>query len=289
MKLILGLIVVIGCVLGGYLLHHGHLILLFVPTEYLIIVGCAVGGMIIQNPTRGLIRLSKDLFGQFRGGGPEKEQYLEILKLNYELMQLARRDGVLSLEDHVNNPGESAIISKYPSFMQDSHAVHFLCDTLKLFVAGVLDAHNLDELMERDLEVLHHEEMETANAMTMLGDSLPAIGIVACVLGIILTMASVDEGAAIVGQRIAGALVGTFLGVFLAYGFAGPLAGALESKAAAKSRYYQCIRHIIAASVNGVNPGMAVEVGRRNIYSVDRPTFEELEEALRELKSGGKG
>lgn len=173
--------------------------------------------------------------------------------------------------------------------MQDSHAVHFLCDTLKLFVAGVLDAHNLDKLMERDLEVLHHEEMETANTMTKLADSLPAIGIVAAVLGIILTMASVDEGAATVGKKIAGALVGTFLGVFMAYGFAGPLAGALKSKAAAKNRCYQCIRHIIAASVNGVNPGVSVEVGRRNIYSVDRPTFEELEEALRELKSGGQG
>ncbi len=289
MKLILGLIVVICCVLGGYVLHHGQLILLFVPTEYLIIIGCAAGGMIIQNPTRVLIRLIKDLFGQLGGGGPGKAQYIEILEMNYELMQLARKDGVLSLEAHVNNPGESAIISKYSSFMKDSHAVHFLCDTLKLFVAGVLDAHNLDELMERDLEVLHHEEMETANAMTKLGDSLPAIGIVAAVLGIILTMASVDEGAAIVGQKIAGALVGTFLGVFLAYGFAGPLAGSLESKAAAKSRYYQCIRQIIAASVNGVNPGMAVEVGRRNIYSVHRPTFEELEQALRELKSGAKG
>ena len=289
LKLILGLIVVIGCVLGGYVLHHGELILLFVPTEYLIIVGCGGGAMIIQNPARVLVQVVKDLFGLLGSGGPGKAEHLEVLKLNYELMQLARKDGVLSLEEHVNDPDKSVIISKYSSFIKDRHAVHFLCDTLKLFVAGVLDAHNLDELMERDLEVLHHEELETANAMTKLADSLPAIGIVAAVLGIILTMASVDEGAAVVGQKIAGALVGTFLGVFMSYGFASPLAGSLESKAAAKSRYYQCIRQIIAASVNGVNPGMAVEVGRRTIYSVDRPTFEELEESLREIKSGAKG
>lgn len=287
MKLILGLLVVIGCVLGGYVLHHGQLILLFVPTEYLIIVGCAGGAMIIQNPPRVLIRLVKDLLGQLGGGGPGKKEYVDVLKMNYELMQLARKDGVLSLEGHVNDPEQSGIINKYTSFIKDQHAVHFLCDTLKLFVAGVLDAHSLDELMERDLEVLHHEEMETSQALLKVADALPAIGIVAAVLGIILTMASVDEGAAIVGQKIAGALVGTFLGVFLSYGIVGPMAGALEGKANAKGRYYQCIRYVLAASVSGVNPGMAVEVGRRNIYSVDRPTFEELEEALRELKGSG--
>jgi chemotaxis protein MotA len=261
-------------VLGGYVLHHGQLILLFVPTEYLIIAGCVLGAMIIQNPARVLFRLIKDLLGQLGGGGPGKKEYLDILKMNYELMQLARKDGVLALETHVNEPDQSSIISKYKSFTKDHHALHFLCDTLKLFVAG---------------EVLHHEELETSQAMSRVADALPAIGIVAAVLGIILTMASVDEGAAVVGQKVAGALVGTFLGVFLSYGFASPLAGSLEVKANAKGRYYQCIRHILSASISGVNPGMSVEIGRRNIYTVDRPSFEELEQELRELKGGGKG
>ena len=289
MKLILGIVVVVGGVLGGYVLHHGQLILLFVPTEYLMIAGCVLGAMIIQNPTRVLFRLIKDLLGQLGGGGPSKKDYLDLLKMTYELMQLARKDGVLALEAHVNEPDQSSIISKYSSFTKDHHALHFLCDTLKLFVAGVLDAHNLDELMERDLELIHHEELETSQALSKVADALPAIGIVAAVLGIILTMASVDQGAAVVGEKVAGALVGTFLGVFLSYGFASPLAGSLEVKANAKGRYYQCIRHILSASIGGVNPGMSVEIGRRNIYTIDRPSFEELEEELRELKGGGKG
>ncbi|MCP4005282.1 MAG: flagellar motor stator protein MotA [bacterium] len=287
MKLIGGLIVVFGCVLGGFVLHHGNLMQLFVPTEYLIILGCLVGGMIVKNPGTVMIALVKDILGLIKGGGPGKKEYLEVLKMIYELMQLARKEGVLALESHVNDPGTSSVFSNYPTFTNDHHAVHFLCDTLKLFVAGVLEPHNMDELMERDLDVLHHEEMQTANAMTNAADSLPAIGIVAAVLGIILTMSAIDQGAAAVGMKVAGALVGTFLGVFIAYGMAGPIAGSIEAKIDAKGRYMQCIRHVLAASINGVNPPMAVEIGRRTIFMHDRPTFEELEEALREMKGGG--
>ncbi len=286
MKLILGLVVVIGCTLGGYLLHHGELILLFVPTEYLIIVGCAGGAMIIQNPVRVLIRLVKDIFGQLGSGGPAKKEYLDVLKMNYELMQLARKDGVLSLEAHVNDPHESAIINKYTSFIKDQHAVHFLCDTLKLFVAGVLEPHPMDELMERDLEVLHDEALEPSQAVQTLADALPALGIVAAVLGIILTMQAIDQGAEVVGMKVAGALVGTFMGVFLSYGFAGPFANAMASNVKSSEQYYACIRHVLFASISGVNPPMAVEIGRRSIPSADRPSFEELEEALREVKKG---
>jgi chemotaxis protein MotA len=285
-KLIIGLAIVLGGTLGGYVLHHGQLILLVIPTEYMIILGCLIGSMIISNPTRVLITTLKEVIGQFGGGGaPGKSDYVDLLKMNYELMQLARKEGVLALEEHVNEPGESAIFSKYPSFTKDHHAVAFLCDTLKLFVAGVLDPHNMDELMERDLEVIHHEELEPAAALTKAADSLPALGIVAAVLGIILTMAAVDQGATVVGEKVAGALVGTFLGVFLSYGFVSPLAGSLEVKVNGKSRYYQCIRQVLSASISGVNPPMAVEIGRRTIYNADRPSFEDLEEALRELKS----
>ena len=287
MKFIIGLVVVLGCVLGGFMLHHGNPMLLLVPTEYLIILGCLFGAMIIKNPVAVLKGLARNLVGLLKGGGPGKKHYLEALLMIYELMQLARKDGVLALEGHVNEPHESAILSKYPTFIKDHHAVAFLCDTLKLFVAGVLDAHNMDELMERDLEVMHHEEMEPAEAMTNAADSLPAIGIVAAVLGIILTMSAISEGPEKVGMKIAGALVGTFLGVFFAYGFVGPMAGAMAATVDAKGRYYQVLRHVLSASISGVNPPMAVEIGRRSIQMVDRPTFEELEEALREMKSGG--
>jgi chemotaxis protein MotA len=282
-KFILGLIVVVGCVLGGFVLHHGQLILLFVPTEYLIISGMAIGAMVAANPGHVLLDVLRQACGLFRGA-PGRKQYVELLQMIYELMQLARKEGVLALEGHVNQPHESSILSKYPSFTRDRESVHFLCDTLKLFVAGVLEAHALDELMERDLEVLEHEDLEPSKAIQNVADSLPAIGIVAAVLGIILTMQAIDQGPAAVGVKVAGALVGTFLGVFMAYGVASPLSLAMASAAHGRSRYRTCIRHVLNASVSGVNPPMAVEIGRRNIAIADRPTFEELEEALRQTK-----
>jgi chemotaxis protein MotA len=282
-KFVLGLVVVIGCVLGGFVLHHGQLILLFVPTEYMIISGMAIGAMIAANPGHVLVDTLRQICGVFKGA-PGRKQYVELLQMIYELMQLARKEGVLALEGHVNQPHESSIMSKYPSFTRDHESVHFLCDTLKLFVAGVLEAHALDELMERDLEILSHEDLEPSKAIQTVADGLPAIGIVAAVLGIILTMQAIDQGPAAVGVKVAGALVGTFLGVFLAYGVASPLSLALAAAAHGRARYRACIRHVLNASVSGVNPPMAVEIGRRNIAIADRPSFEDLEEALRQTK-----
>jgi chemotaxis protein MotA len=282
-KFLLGLGLVFGCVLGGFVLHHGQLMLLFVPTEYLIISGMAIGAMIAANPGHVLKDTLKQVCGVFRGA-PGKKQYVELLQMIYELMQLARKEGVLALEGHVNSPAESSIMAKYPSFQRDHESVHFLCDTLKLFVAGVLEAHALDELMERDLEILEHEDLEPSKAVQNVADGLPAIGIVAAVLGIILTMQAIDQGPAAVGVKVAGALVGTFLGVFMAYGIASPLSLSLAASAHGRARYRSCIRHVLNASVSGVNPPMAVEIGRRNIAIADRPSFEELEEALRQTK-----
>jgi chemotaxis protein MotA len=287
MKLILSLAFILGCVLGGFMLHHGRLALLVVPTEYLIIGGTLIGSVMIGNPGRVVKALLRETFGQVKGNaGPTRKQYVEMLQMVYELLQLARKEGVLVLEGHVNEPHESPIMTKYPSFLKNHHALAFFCDTLKLFVAGVLDPHNMDELMERDLETIHHEELEPATALQKAADSLPALGIVAAVLGIILTMQAIDQGAAAVGRNVAGALVGTFFGVFLAYGFVGPLACAVEAKVHANGRYLQCLRHALAASIAGVTPPMAVEMGRRSIYSEERPSFEELEEALKEVKKG---
>lgn len=285
MKLVLGLIVVLGCVLGGFVLHHGNLALLIIPTEYLIICGMALGGLIVSSPPRVIKSILSEVMAQLTGRGtPKASHYVDMLRMIYELMQLARKEGVLALEGHVNNPADSSIIGKYSTFMRDPHAVDFMCDTLKLFVAGVLDPHDLDELMEGDLEVMHDESLQASRALQNVADSLPAIGIVAAVLGIILTMQAIDQGAAAVGIRVAGALVGTFLGVFLAYGFVGPVANALAASAQARGRYHACIRNVLRASINGVNPPMAVEIGRRNIYMSERPSFEDLEDALRDTR-----
>ena len=273
---------VMACTLGGFMLHHGQLMTLFVPTEYLIIGGCLVGGMIVRNDVSTLIGLIKDFFGLLAGAGVKKKHYVELLRMLYELFQLSRREGLLALETHASEPKESSIFQRYPSFLKNHTAVHYLCDSLKLFAAGVLDPHNMDELMERDLEIIKHHALKPSGALSNGADSLPAIGIVAAVLGIILTMGSIDQGAVAVGQKVAGALVGTFLGVFLAYGFVAPIAGALAEVVEGKVRYIECMRHVLSAVVAGVTPAMAVEVGRRTIDEHARPSFEELEKALRE-------
>ena len=287
MKLLLGLFIVVGCVLGGFVLHHGQLALLFVPTEYLIICGMALGALVAAHPPHVLRGLLREGWVVLRGGAPKHRDYFEALQMLYELLQLSRKEGVLALEAHVEQPYDSPIMGKYRSFLRDHRAVDFLCDTLKLFIASVLEPHDLDELMERDLEVLHKEDLAPARALQGVADSLPAIGIVAAVLGIILTMQAIDQGAAVVGVKVAGALVGTFLGVFLAYGIAGPIAASMSSIADARDRYRQCLRQIVTAGVAGVTPTLAVEIGRRNIFSAERPSFEELEQALRRVRDGG--
>jgi chemotaxis protein MotA len=285
LKILLGFAFIISVVLGGFLLHHGNLWLLIMPSEYMIIVGMMIGTLFVGNPFSVMKHLMRALMGLLKGASIGRKHYVEVLRLLYELFQLSRKEGVLALESHVNDPAESEIFKKYPYFMSDGHAVEFLCDTLKLFVAGVVDPHNMDDLMERDLEVIHHEELQPSHALQRSADGLPAIGIVAAVLGIILTMQSIDQGAAAVGRKVAGALVGTFLGVFLAYGFVGPLASALEAVANARDRYYQVIRQVLSSAVGGMNPAMAVEIGRRSIATADRPTFDELEETLRAAKA----
>ena len=289
MKVLAGFVFIVSAVLGGFMMHHGDPRLLVIPGEYLIIGGMMLGSMFVANPVVVLKHLAGALLTLLKGGGTKSKHYLEVLELLYELFQLSRKEGVLALESHVNEPLASEILKKYPSFLKDKHASAFLCDTLKLFVAGVRDPHTMDELMERDLEVIHQEELEPSLALHRAADGLPAIGIVAAVLGIILTMQSIDQGAAAVGEKVAGALVGTFLGVFLAYGFVGPLGSAIEAIANGRDRYYQVIRQVLASAVSGVNPAMAVEIGRRSISTADRPTFEELEEAIRQLKAGAGG
>lgn len=284
MKLIFGLIFVPACVLGGFVLHHGQLATLLVPTEYLIIGGCLIGGMIIKNPIHVLTGIGRNLVGLLQGGGPGKKEVVQLLQLLYELLMVARKDTPLALESHVNEPEKSDILSRYSSFLKDRTAVALLTDSLRTFVEGTLSAHDMDEVMERDVEALHHHDLEPSEALTHAADSLPAIGIVAAVLGIILTMGAIDEGAATVGIKVAGALVGTFLGVFLAYGFVGPTAGAMGAAAQARERYYQCIRHVLVAAVAGVHPATAVEIGRRGLPSDQRPTFEELDAALQQVK-----
>ena len=278
-----GLVVVLGCVLAGYLMHHGNVAVLNQPHEFVIIVGAAVGSLVVGTP----MKVIKAMIGQVKGllsGTPGKKEYLELLTLQYELYQLAQKSGLLGWEEHVNDPNKSSIFGKYKSFLKDHHAVHFMADTMKVIVSGSAEPHDLEGLMDADLETLHAEEGAPPAAMTNVADALPGLGIVAAVLGIIITMGHIDGPPAEIGMNVASALVGTFLGILLSYGVLGPIAKAMEARNAAMHKYLECIKFGLLAHTKGVAPGIAVEFARRSITQVERPSFEELEAACRAAK-----
>src|SRR5688500_8710648 len=278
-----GLVVVLGCVVAGYLMHHGNLAVLNQPHEFVIIIGAAVGSLVVGTP----LPVIKAMIGQVKGllgGTPGKKEYLELLTLQYELYQLAQKSGLLGWEEHVNDPNKSSIFGKYKSFLKDHHAVHFMADTMKVIVSGSAEPHDLEALMDADLETIHADEGAPPAAMTTVADALPGLGIVAAVLGIIITMGHIDGPPAEIGMNVASALVGTFLGILLSYGVLGPIAKAMEARNAAMHKYLECIKHGLLAHTKGVAPGIAVEFARRSVTHSERPTFEELEAACRAAK-----
>ena len=283
---IVGFVVVLVSVIGGYAIPGGHLDVLVQPFELMIIGGAAVGAFITGNTKVILAGAGKSLGRTLKGPRHNKASYVELLSLLYQTFKLARSKGNIAIEAHIEKPEESEIFSLYPQVQADHHAMLFLCDYLRLLTMGSENPHELEALMDVDLETHHAEENAVAKAINSVADGLPALGIVAAVLGIILTMQSIDEGAATVGLKVAGALVGTFLGVFLAYGIVAPVGGAMAALSNSRDRYRHCIRHVLTASVSGVAPPMAVEIGRRSIFMTERPSFEELEEALRSAKGG---
>ncbi|HUI55881.1 MAG TPA: flagellar motor stator protein MotA [Bryobacteraceae bacterium] len=285
MTAILGIIIVLGAISGGYLMEHGKLLVLLQPAELVIIFGAAVGTVVVANPLPTLIRIGQGLAGVFGGSPFTKAVYLENLKMIYELFTMARKSGTAKLEEDVDNPAKSAVFSKYPKFLKSHHALHFLCDTLRMAVSGGVDPLEIDQMMEVDLEVHHRESHEPIAALTTMADSLPGLGIVAAVLGVVITMGALGGAKEEIGHRVAAALVGTFLGILLCYGVFGPLAAAMAKQNDAEGHYFGFLRMAALAFVKGLSPMMAVELARRAIPTGVRPTFQEVEAACR---GGGK-
>lgn len=280
MLFLIGSATVLICVIGGYMAMGGKLYVLYQPFELVIIGGAAVGAFIISNPMP-VIKKTGGAMGQLLKGSPyTKEAYLELLSLLYTIFKLAKTKGMLALEAHVEKPDESTLWQKFPIFMSDHYAMTFLCDYLRLLTLGTDNAHELEALIDEEIETHHAEKNQIAAALQNVADATPALGIVAAVLGVIKTMGSITEPPEVLGKLIGAALVGTFLGVLIAYGFVGPMANALKARYDAELKYLLCIKAGLLAYLQGYAPAVAVEFARKALLSNVRPTFYEVEEAV---------
>jgi chemotaxis protein MotA len=285
---ILGIALVIAAILGGYLMEHGQLLVLVQPAELIIILGASIGTILVANPAATIKKLIAGLGGVFGSDSRDKNFYLENLKMLYELFTSARKNGLPKLEADMDAPEKSAVFSKYPKFLKDHHALHFLCDTLRLFISGGIEPFELDQLMELDMEVHHQEAHDPVTALSSTADALPGLGIVAAVLGVVITMGALGGPPEEIGKKVAAALVGTFLGILMCYGFFGPMASRMSRNIDAETRYYNVLRVGILAFCKGSAPIMAVEFARRGVPARVRPPFQELEALCRSGKGGGK-
>jgi chemotaxis protein MotA len=284
MLILIGYFVVCASVFGGFALAGGHLGALFQPVELLMIGGAAAGAFFVGNSTKGIKATFAAVPTLFKGSRYSKALYMELMGLLYEILAKVRKEGLMSIESEVENPHDSPIFSKYPKILADHHAVEFLTDYLRLMVSGNLNAFEIENLMDNEIETHHKEGEMPVHIIAKLSDGLPAFGIVAAVMGVVHTMASVGLPPSELGMLIAHALVGTFLGILLAYGFVGPLAGLLEQKLHEGGKPLECIKVTLLASLNGYAPALAVEFGRKVLFSTDRPSFAELEEHVKQAK-----
>ena len=278
---IIGIVVVLGAVVGGYLLEGGNLSVLFQPIEVLIILGAALGAFAISAPQKVIIATVKELLGVFTHKGPNKELYLELLLVMNELFRMARRDGLISVEGHVNKPQDSAVFKKYPGVLVNEQVLSFLCDNLKVYITSGMEPKQMEEVMDTDLEAQEKEGLIPSTGVNRVADALPGLGIVAAVLGVVLTMGKITEPPEVLGHSIGAALVGTFLGVLLCYGFAGPLAANMEHSHHERMGLLEVVRVGLLSTVAGAAPVVALEFARRAIPLSERPSFEELEAVLR--------
>jgi chemotaxis protein MotA len=278
---IVGYIVVLGCIFGGFAIAGGHLGSLFQPVELLMIGGGAAGAFFVGNSNKAIKATLKALPTVFKGSKYTRATYMELMALLYELLTKIRKEGLMSIEGDIEKPEESPLFSKYPTILADHHAIEFMTDYLRIMVSGNMNAMEIENLMENEIETHHHEGEVPAHCITKLGDGLPAFGIVAAVMGVVHTMESVGIPPAELGILIAKALVGTFLGILLAYGFVGPLGSLLEQKLHEGTKMLQTIKVTLLASLNGYAPALAVEFGRKVLYSTERPSFSELEEHVK--------
>ena len=282
MYAIIGIVVVFGAVLAGYLMEHGHIAVLLQPAELLIIGGAGAGTLLIANPLRILKKVAAGALAVFTGKSQfGKDRYLATLKMMYELLQKARRGGMLTIENDVEKPEESPIFKEYPAFIGDHHARDFVCDTLRMVITGGVEAFDMDQMMDLDMEVQHHGTEEPVTALATMADSLPGLGIVAAVLGVVITMGALGGPADEIGHKVAAALVGTFLGILLCYGLVGPVSQNMAKASAEEHAYLYVLRVLMLAFIRGQPPVVAVEMGRRAIPAHVRPSFTEVEEACR--------
>ncbi len=287
MTAIIGMGVVLGAVIGGYLMEHGNLSVLFQPAEVVIIFGAALGALIIAAPPSVFIGVIKGAIATITGGKSySKKDYLDALLLLTELFTKIRKEGLISIEQDVEDPENSAIFSKYPQFLKNHHALHLLTDTLRTVMTTTISPYELESMLDNELETLHEEESAPVKNLTNIADSLPGLGIVAAVLGVVLTMGKMKEPPEVLGHSIGAALVGTFMGVLMCYGFVGPLARRMEASVHAEKEYLLVLKSALISFVGGAAPQIAVEFARRSIPPNVRPSFHELEEEIRALKSG---
>ncbi len=284
MFVIIGMVVVIIGVVGGYTMAHGNLLVLLQWSEFVTIGGAAIGSLLIANPPSTIKKIIAAVVGSMKSEHLHKSDYLEMLKSFNDLFLAAQRDGLLSIEAHIEKPQESDILSKSDKFISDNFVTNFFCDSMKVLLTGSVPPHELENIIDSEIESYEHETKPIGNAVATVGDALPGLGIVAAVLGIIITMSSIDKGAAYVGMHVAAALVGTFLGVLLSYGFIGPLAHKIQHDFSDKARFLGTIKSCIIAYAKGNPPIIAVEIARRTINSDERPTFGELEAYMRNKK-----
>ena len=283
MFVIVGWLVAMACIFGVYIIHGGNMqvVLKALPWEFATIFGSAFGAFLANNQMKVIKKTMAGLGQCFKGSKFTKARYMELLALMFDILQKARKEGLMSIEKDVEDPHSSAIFQKYPVVGNDHHVVEFITDYLRMMVSGNLNAHEIESLMDSEIDTHHAEEHAAVAAIGRLAGGLPAFGIVAAVLGVVNTMGSVGQAPAILGGMIASALVGTFLGILLAYGFVEPLGGLLEQKVEDGSKEFQCIKTTLLASMQGYAPQVAIEFGRKVLFSGDRPSFSELEQHVK--------
>lgn len=279
MFVIIGWLVILVCVFGVYIFHGGNIMVILhaLPFELITIGGATVGAFLANNQMKVVKATMKGLGDCFKGSKYSKARYMELMALMFDILQKARKEGLMAIEKDVEEPHESELFKKYPAVGQDHHVVEFITDYLRMMVSGNLNAHEIESLMDSEIDTHHQEAHAPVAALQRVAGGLPAFGIVAAVLGVVNTMGSVGQPPAVLGGMIGSALVGTFLGILLAYAFAEPLAGILEQKVEENGKELQCIKTTLLASMQGYNPSTAIEFGRKVLYSTERPTFVELE------------
>ena len=285
MIVIVGCIVVMGCVLAGFSMAGGHVGALIHPSEFVTIGGAAIGALIVSSPKKVLVDLMKGMIGSVKGSPYKKQAYEDLFKCTYDLLRLARRDGMLALEPHISNPENSNIFAKYPRILHNHHLLHFICGGMGPLVDATVKPEQMADLLAAELKVMEEEHHAPMSALSKMADALPGFGIVAAVLGIVVTMGHIDGPPAEIGHKVGAALVGTFLGILLSYGFAAPMVTRMEFLSQAEFAYLRTAATIIVGFANNLPPKVAVEMGRRGVVSEFRPEREELDQWFKEAEA----